>query len=156
MVLWPLSTSLKHCLIPPFSTNIHPSFTLSLFLSYCLCSALSLWLFPFPQPLLYPQFIHPLTSVHPAAHASIMEYTKPCILGITSTDFLSSRLLCPFMSSLHCVALFKNFHHAIRSFSSSIDISFCSSPPLCLPHSLSTVSYLLFEVVFLGGHIELL
>lgn len=107
-------------------------------------------LFPFPQPLLYPPFIHPSTFVHPAVHASIMEYTKPCILGITSTDFLSSQLLCPFMSSLYSVALFKNFHHAICSFSSSIDISFCSSPPLRLPHSLSTVTYLLFEVVFLG------
>lgn len=136
MVLWPLSTSLKHCLIPPLSTYIHLSFTLFPFLPACLYTPTSLYdsLSPSTHPLLYPPFIRPLTSVHTPVHASMMECTKPWILGITSTDFLSSLTL---LSSLHAsFPLYSSFllnfslYH-LHSLYPSTDISFSFYISIC-------------------------
>ena len=72
VVLWPRSTSLKNCLIPPLSTFIHPSFTLFPFLSACL-------LYPHP-PLWLPLSLYSsitLSYIHPSF--DLCPYSCPCI-----------------------------------------------------------------------------
>ena len=102
VLLWPLSTSLKTCLIP-VSRRLYPAvFHFTPFSSVLAVTPLPSFMAPSSPPLLYPPFIRPLTSVPAPVHASMMECTKPWILGITSMhpSSVSSPPLTPF-PSLH-------------------------------------------------------
>lgn len=135
VLLWPLSTSRKHLLITPLFHFIHPSFTLFPFsLCLALCPYRPLW--PSSHPLLQLLFICPLTFVHTPIHASVMECTKPWILGITSTDLLSPPLLYfpPFMPLSCCTTVFIFISTCTLSFLLPTFHSFFSPSPHLVHH----------------------
>ncbi len=110
MVLWPLSTPLKHCLIPPLSTDIHPYFTLFPFF-FCLPlhPYLPLWL-----PLSRYSSIT-LSSLHPSF--DLCPYSRPYIhdgvyKALNLRDYLYRFPLLyfpPLMPPLLSIALFQTF-----------------------------------------------